>query len=161
MKIIPSTNTLTKNLNPLATSDGFKMTFHRAPNVEYFLQSFSIPTITVNETPVVRPQRDAYFPGDKLSYEPLTVTMLISEDMDNFKEIYDWLEKSVTTNNSSDMYDDITAHILTSKNNPNKKIIFHNAFPTSLGNINFSVQEADIVYGTVDATFRYDYFTFE
>lgn len=161
MKIIPSENKLTNNLNPLAVADGFKMTFHRAPNVEYFLQSFSIPSVTVNETTVVRPQRDAHFPGDKLSYDPLTVTMMVSEDMDNFKEIYEWLHKSVMANNSSEMYDDITAHILSSKNNPNKKIIFRNAFPTSIGNISFSVQETDAVYGTVDVTFRYDYFTFE
>lgn len=161
MKLAPSTNTLTKNLNPLTTSDGFRITFHRAPNVQYLLQSFSIPSITVNENTVLRPQRDAHFPGDKLAYDPLTITMMVSEDMDNFKEIYEWLEKSVTANNSSEMYDDITAHILTSKNNPNKKIIFRNAFPTSIGNIQFSVQESEVVYGTVDVTFRYDYFTFE
>lgn len=161
MKILPTSNTLTKNLNPLATSDGFKITFHRAPNVEYFLQSFSIPSMSVNETVVLRPQRDAHVPGDKLVYEPFTVTMLVSEDMDNFKEVYNWLEKSVMTNNSNELYDDVTVHVLTSKNNPNKKIIFHNTFPISIGNLAFSVQEAEVVYGTVDVTFRYDYFTFE
>lgn len=161
MKIIPGSSVLTQNKNPLAVSDGFKLTFHRAPNVEFFLQTFTIPNITVNETVAARPQRDAYFPGDKLVYAPLSVTMLVSEDMDNFKEIYDWLYKSVTANNASDMYDDITAHILTSKNNPNKKIIFRNAFPVELGNVNFNVAEAEVVYGTIDVTFRYDYFTFE
>ncbi len=161
MSITPTSSVLTKNRNPLPTSDGFKITFHRAPNVEYFLQSFTIPTINVNETVIARPQRDAHVPGDKLFYDPFTVTMLVSEDMDNFKEIYTWLEKCVMTNNSSELFDDVTVHILTSKNNPNKRIIFRNTFPISIGNLSFSVQEAEIVYGTVDVTFRYDYFTFE
>ncbi len=161
MSITPTSSVLTRNRNPLPTSDGFKITFHRAPNVEYFLQSFTIPTINVNETTIARPQRDAHVSGDKLMYDPFTVTMLVSEDMDNFKEIYSWLEKSVMSNNSSELYDDVTVHILTSKNNPNKRIIFRNTFPISIGNLSFSVQEAEIVYGTVDVTFRYDYFTFE
>ena len=40
-------------------------------------------------------------------------------------------------------------------------MFFKNVFPTSIGNISFNVAEADVVYATVDVTFRYDYFTFE
>lgn len=154
-------NYTTSNKNPLAVSDGFRMVFQKAPNTSYFCQNFIMPSVTVQETLVARPQTDAYFPGDKIQFEPLNVTMLVAENMENYAEIYDWLNRSVKTLNSEDKYDDITVYILSSKNNPNAIIRFHNAFPTNIGSISFSVQDADITYAQVDVTFRYDYFTFE
>ena len=87
--------------------------------------------------------------------------MLVSEDMDNFKEIYDWLWRNINANQMQDKFDDLTIYILNSKNNVNKTLIFKNAFPTSMSNINFTVTDADVVYATIDVTFRYDEFTFE
>jgi hypothetical protein len=153
--------TITSNKNPLAISDGFRMVFHRAPNVSYFCQNFIMPSVTVQETLVARPQNDAYYPGDKIQYEPLTVTMLVAENMENYMEVIDWLNRSVKSLNSEDKYDDVTVYILSSKNNANAKVVFHNAFPTNIGSISFNVQDADISYAQVDVTFRYDYFSFE
>lgn len=153
-------NQITTNKNPLAVSDGFRMVFHKAPNTSYFCQNFIMPGVTVTETPVVRPVADVYFPGDKLVYEPLNVTMLVAENMENYVEILDWLVNSVTTTNNADKYDDITCYILSSKNNVNRTVTFKNAFPTNIGSISFNVQDADITYAQVDVTFRFDYFTF-
>jgi hypothetical protein len=153
--------TVTENKNFLVTSNGFRMVFARAPNVAYFLQTFSVPTVSVNETPVARGKQIAYFPGDFIQFEPLTVTMLVAEDMNNFKEIYDWLYRNINANHMTDKFDDLTIYILNSKNNVNKTLVFKNAFPTSMSNINFTVTDADVVYATVDITFRYDEFTFE
>lgn len=152
---------LTQNKNPLVVSDGFKMVFARAPNVQYFLQTLIIPSVSVGEATLPYKQYNAFVPGDRIVYDPITVTMLVSEDMDNFKEIYDWLNRMVTSNTNGDKFDDMTVYVLTSKNNPNKKIFFKNVFPTSIGNVSFSVTESDVVYSTIDVTFRYDYFTFE
>lgn len=151
---------ITSNKNPLAISDGFRMVFHKAPNTSYFCQNFVMPSVTVSETVVNRPRVDTYFPGDKMVFEPLTITMLVAENMENYVEILDWLTKAVTTTNSADKFDDITVYILSSKNNPNRTVTFKNAFPTSIGSISFNVQDADITYAQVDVTFRYDYFTF-
>ena len=151
---------ITSNKNPLAISDGFRMVFHKAPNTSYFCQNFVMPSVTVSETVVNRPRVDTYFPGDKMVFEPLTITMLVAENMENYVEILDWLTKAVTTTNSADKFDDITVYILSSKNNPNRTVTFKNAFPISIGSISFNVQDADITYAQVDVTFRYDYFTF-
>ena len=152
---------ITTNKNPLAISDGFRMVFHRAPNTSYFTQNFVMPSVSVTEVLVARPQIDAYVPGDKFQYEPLTVTMLVAENLENYIEIFDWLNRAVKTDNSADKYDDISVYILSSKNNTNAEVIFKNAFPVSLGAISFNVQDADITYAQVDVTFRYDYFTLQ
>jgi hypothetical protein len=156
-----NTSTITTNKNPLGVSDGFRMVFKKAPNTSYFCQNFIMPGVTTNEVTVQRPQISAFFPGDKIEYEPLTVTMLLAENMENYSEIYNWMISSVKSNQSSDKFDDILVYILSSKNNPNAIVTFKNAFPTNIGSISFSIQESDIVYAQVDVTFRYDYFTFE
>lgn len=130
------------------------MVFHRAPNTSYFCQTFTLPSVTNGETTVSRPLVDAHFPGPKTSYDPLTITMLVDEDMVNYTEIFKWII-------AGDLVDDLSIYILTSKNNPNKKVTFKNAFPTNIGSITFTVQDQDISYAQVDVTFRYDYFTFE
>jgi hypothetical protein len=155
-----NTANITTNKNPLAISDRFKMVFKKAPNVSYFCQNFIMPGVAVNETAVPRPQVDAYFPGDKLVFEPMNITMLVAEDMENYVEILEWLTRSVTTNNNADKFDDVTIYILSSKNNVNRTVTFKNAFPTNIGSINFNVQDTDITYAQVDVTFRFDYFTF-
>jgi hypothetical protein len=153
--------TLTQNKNPLISSDGFKLVFKKAPNTAYFCQNFIMPGVTVSETVVARPQRDAYFPGDKIVYEPLVVTMLLAENMENFVEIYEWLDRAARSNNNADKFDDIRAYILSSKNNPLNVVTFKNAFPTNISSISFNITDTDVVYPQVDVTFRFDYFTFE
>jgi hypothetical protein len=118
-----------------------------------------MPSVTVNEVTVNRPITNVYVPGDKIESEALNITMLVAEDMDNYIEIYNWLNRCVNTVNSEDKYDDVTVYILSSKNNANVGVTFHNAFPTSIGSINFNVQDADVSYAQVDVTFRFDYFT--
>jgi hypothetical protein len=79
--------------------------------------------------------------------------------MDNFTEMYDWLHRLVTSNTIQEKFDDMTIYIMSSKSNPNKTLTFYNVFPTTMGNISFSSMDGDVVYATLDVTFRYDRFT--
>lgn len=149
------TNTLTNNKNLLPISSGFKMVLASAPNTAYFCQSITLPAMVNGETTVSRPLVDAHVPGPKTSYDPLQITMFVSENMDNYLEMMDWIV------NQNSLQDDIRFMIVNSKNNVNRTVVFKNAFPTQMGSITFSTQDADIAYATVDVTFRYDYFTLE
>lgn len=147
-------NTVTQNKNPLIVTDGFRMVFAKAPNTAYFCQNFIMPSVTNGETTVARPLVDAHFPGPKTTYDPLTVTMLVNEHMENYIEILNWIRDGNGT-------DDVTIQIMTNKNNVSKSVVFKGAFPTSIGSISFNVQDSDVTYAQVDVTFRYDYFTIE
>jgi hypothetical protein len=149
-----ATNQITTNKNALAISDGFRMVFHRAPNVSYFCQNFIMPSVTGTEATINRPKLDVYIPGDKIVFDALNITMLVAENMENYVEVLEWMMRD------DNVTDDITLYILSSKNNVNRTVTFKNAFPTSIGSISFNVQDADITYAQVDVTFRYDYFTF-
>jgi hypothetical protein len=48
--------------------------------------------------------------------------------------------------------------ILTSKNNPIANVFIYDAFPISLGNIEYSQQETDTAYAVCEASFAYSWF---
>jgi len=68
--------------------------------------------------------------------------------------------ETTSTNPTSDrnLYTDITMTILTSKNNPITNVFIYDAFPISLGNIEYSQQESDTMYATCEASFAYSWF---
>ena len=67
----------------------FKMT--KLPTVEFFVQSANIPGITLGETSMPTPLKDISMPGDKLTYQTLDVSFLVDENLNNYKEIHDWI----------------------------------------------------------------------
>ena len=67
----------------------FKMT--KLPTVEFFVQSANIPGITLGDTTLPTPLKDISMPGDKLTYQSLDVSFLVDENLNNYKEIHDWM----------------------------------------------------------------------
>ena len=67
----------------------FKMT--KLPNVEFFIQSANIPGISLGETSMPTPLKDIPMPGDKVSYQTLDVSFLVDENLNNYKELHDWI----------------------------------------------------------------------
>ena len=67
----------------------FKMT--KLPTVEFFIQTANIPGITLGDTTLPTPLKDISMPGDKLTYQTLEVSFLVDENLNNYKEIHDWM----------------------------------------------------------------------
>ena len=142
------------------------------PFLKYFCQTVEIPGVTTGEVAVPTPFSNTYRHGDKLSFEPLTITAMIDEDMKVWQETYNWL-KSLTRPASFDeyarksstdktpLYFDGYLTVNTNSNNPNLRFKFLNCHPTSLGSIQFDTKtDADNI-PTCNITFRYDLFEIE
>ena len=67
----------------------FKMT--KLPTVEFFVHSANIPAITLGETSMATPLKYIPIPGDKVTYSSLDVSFLVDENLNNYKEIHDWI----------------------------------------------------------------------
>jgi len=67
----------------------FKMT--KLPNVEFFVQTANIPGITLGEVTMPTPLKEISIPGDKITYASLDVSFLVDENLNNYKEIHDWI----------------------------------------------------------------------
>ena len=75
-----------------ASPTQFKFSIIKLPKVEYFCTAVNIPGITLGGAmSQPTPLKDIPIPGDKLTYEPLQMTFLVDENLENFQEIHGWL----------------------------------------------------------------------
>jgi hypothetical protein len=74
-----------------ASPTQFKFSILKLPKVEYFCTSVNIPGVNLGETTQGTPLKKIPVPGDTLTYEPLQMTFLVDENLENFQEIHGWL----------------------------------------------------------------------
>lgn len=144
----------------------FLLTFERIRAAQYFCQSVNIPGVSLGEINRATPFLDMYSPGTKLSYSPLDVEFLVDEELQSWKNIYDWFlsiadpdgfEKRDGSKELQPLkhFSDATLTILSGLNNPILRIQYTNLFPTTISDIQFNTtQSADNII-TARATFRY------
>ena len=149
-------------LSPL----GFRFQLNRAPNVEYFCQGVTLPTISMNEILQPNPFNVIPRPGDKITYEPLVLRFRVDEEMINYLEIHDWLIELGYPENfdqyeKQTVYSDGSVIVLTSNNNPKMRIAFEDMFPLSLSPLEFNTMQTEIEYLEAEVTFRYRMFKVE
>ena len=74
-----------------ASPTQFKFSILKLPKVEYFCTAVNIPGVSLGETTQATPLKKIPIPGDTLTYEPLQMTFLVDENLENFQEIHGWL----------------------------------------------------------------------
>ena len=164
--------TLTDNFNYLQPTS-FKLTIDRRnyPNLEFFCQTITHPGLLMPaaEQPVRRMQSIPY-PGESLTINELSATILLDENMLAYEEMYKWILRNQVTNMGQTRLTtmqrggqpptnaDITLSILSSHNNLTNQFRYIDAIPTSLGDINFESTASGQEFITFIATFRFSYF---
>ena len=165
----------------------FRFKCSKLPKVEFFCQSANIPGIGLGQVDVETPLKSIPFPGDKVTYQDLAISFLVDENLNNYKEIHDWIIglgapqnhtqfstlrdtgtdrfPGQTTNSPNNntvpdggTYSDATLTVLNSKNIAVTEIRFHNIFPTSLGALSYDVQASDVNYLSTSVDFSYMYY---
>ena len=172
-----STNAFTRqiqNRNFLSPA-GFKFSLAKAPKVDFFSQSVSIPNIDLGVAVQTTYLRDIPVPGDKLVYGDLDIEFFIDENLENYLQIERWmrslgypesLAETVSLNPQKDSLldgarSDGTLLVYNSSFNPIAKILFKDMFPVSLTPVPFTADVTDINYIMATATFKYTIFNVE
>ena len=184
-----TTNVYTREPTKLdyASPVQFRFKCSKLPEVEFFCQTANIPGIGLGVADVETPLKSIPFPGDKVTYQDLAISFLVDENLNNYKEIHDWIIglgapqnhtqfstlrdtgtdrfPGQTTNSPNNntvpdggTYSDATLTILNSKNIAVTEIRFHNIFPTSLGALSYDVQASDVNYLQSNVDFSYMYY---
>jgi len=161
--------TITTNKNALSQL-GVRLKISRLDNVEYFCQQANIPGLSLGITEVPTPFRNIPFHGDKLNFNELTVTFQVSEDFENFIEIYKWMKalgfpenfdqhrllvEQGNENAGQGLYSDGSLLILDSGMNVNFELKFKDLFPISLSDIQMDVTGSSVDYTTCSVSFVY------
>ena len=143
------------------------------PYLRYFCQTMSLPGISTGAVAIPTPFSTTWRHGDKLVFEPFSVTVLVDEDLRVWEETYNWM-KGLTrpasycqyTHHPKEakdppLYYDGILTIITNSNRPNMRLKFHNCHPVELGAVNFDTKvDADSV-PTCDIKFQYDLYEIE
>ena len=69
----------------------FRFKCSKLPKVEFFCQSANIPGIGLGVASIDTPLKSIPFPGDEVTYQDLAISFLVDENLENYKEIHDWI----------------------------------------------------------------------
>jgi len=69
----------------------FRFKIAKLPQVEFFIQTVNLPGISIGEATVPTPLYDYPVPGDEISFQSLDISFLVDENLNNYKELHDWL----------------------------------------------------------------------
>jgi hypothetical protein len=155
-------------LSPL----GFRFSVKKTPGVNYFVQSASIPSISLGSADIQTPFVKLPFAGEKVTYGDFTITFRVDEELKNYLELHKWMiglgkpknfdqSKEIYGNKISGegAYSDATLIILNSAKNPIAEVIFYNIFPSTLSELVFDSRQTQVNYIDCAATFAYESFT--
>lgn len=164
-----------KNQNYFQGKD-FQFVINRLPHVQYFGTKFSLPSINMASAIMPTPFSVVKVPGDQMQFTVLTLVFRVDADLRNYEEIFRWMEsfgtphsfgqyKTVTPApgnkaNVRDKVSDIEVILTTNKYNPNVSIIFEDAFPVGISELNIAIDEEGVQ--AIEASVQFDYtkFTF-
>ena len=79
-------------INNYLSPTNFTISIQRIPNIEFFVQKMSIPSLSATAPARDTPLSTLYDINDKLIYSDLEMTFIVDENMNNYKEIFDWME---------------------------------------------------------------------
>ena len=69
----------------------FRFKMAKLPKVEFFVQTANIPGISLGAATVPTPLYDYPIPGDNINYQTLDISFLVDENLNNYKELHDWI----------------------------------------------------------------------
>ena len=69
----------------------FRFKIAKLPQVEFFIQTVNLPGISMGTGTVPTPLYDYPVPGDEISFRSLDISFLVDENLNNYKELHDWI----------------------------------------------------------------------
>tara|TARA_R110001592_G_scaffold52601_7_gene161039 strand:- start:6375 stop:6962 length:588 start_codon:yes stop_codon:yes gene_type:complete len=69
----------------------FKFTINKLPTVEFFTFAANVPGVTLGDAIFPTPFKAIPIQGDDLTFDNLEITFLVDEQLNNYKELHQWL----------------------------------------------------------------------
>lgn len=164
--------------NPnILQSNGFLVSINRLPNVSYWSQSVTLPGMSVQNPEQVNPFSRLPTVGDRVDFDPLSISFSVDEDLKNWAEIMKWFvgfgfpanfdefkfgvldEVGSQPGSDKNFYSDISITILSSHKNPIATFVFYDCVPTSVSGIDLTVTDTSLSPIVATVTFDFSHFS--
>lgn len=166
-----ATSTEVRNFNSLSPV-GFSFVLERIPNTIWNIQEISIPGVSLGDSSRSVPTGKSAIPGDTLQYDELSITFVVDESMNNWRELYNWMrglapthigidrdnQYKILKNNRFGLLSDGELIIMTNSGNENIRYKFKDLFPLSLSSISLNTTSTSIDPITATISFQYTNF---
>ena len=74
-----------------ASPNTWRFNLSRLPLVTWFCVNGNIPGINLGEAQYPTPMADIGVTGDKLTFETLNITFMVDEELNNYRELWNWM----------------------------------------------------------------------
>lgn len=164
-----------ENYNQLSTHK-WKVLIKRAKSFEFFAKKFTTPDVQLPKVSQPTPFRNLPLTGDHLEYGDFSVSFIVDEDLNNYREILSWIRdigRSRTSTQYKDLkeknksfedngiYSEISIFSMTNTGNPNKVITFSKAFPIFIKGLDFDIDVDTTHISELTVSFAYSEFEIE
>lgn len=125
--------------------------FSKIPNLIYYVQSFSLPSVTNRKIQIDMPHTADYFvAGHKTDYEEFTMNFYMDEKYHGYFSLLKWIRENEKRPLIADTIGQMSLIILNNSKIPIIKVDFRDVLCSSIGDIQFENQSSDTVvyYGT-------------
>lgn len=157
---------------------GFILVIDRLPKVSFFAQNVTLPTISLDSLEQQTPLSVIEIPSDRLNFNPLSLTFMVDERMENYLEVFNWMkylgfpesyDQYKEGNNrgfdaSSELqknYSEAKLLILGANKTRVRTVNFYDCFPVSLSGFETDSTATDIQYVRATLELQYTYFDIE
>jgi len=139
-------------------TQSFQIDIPLAPSVNEWVQSVSVPGITLGEANIETPFVRQPEPGDKLIFSPLSFSFIVDEEMKNWTEMFNWMmalgfpenlqqygvmPHSVNRVSDLQVTCDINLLVFNNQTKPILKFKLFGCFPIALGDMPLNVAGTD------------------
>ena len=69
----------------------FRFMIHQLPKVEFFTTAANIPSISLGKLVIPTPYKSIPILGDTLTFDNLTISFIVDEELQNYRTIHDWM----------------------------------------------------------------------
>ena len=146
------------NLNE-AFVTSWQMVCNDFPEIVYFAQNVTVPSISISFVPVPFRNQLAKYPDNKIEFGSLTVTFIVDEDFNNYDKLFKEFLKIETAedgqgSNIRSVLHDITVTRLSSNNVPIARFIFTDCSLADIGSINYTTTGSEPDVAVCDVSFN-------
>lgn len=157
-------------LSPL----GFSFNIQKLPELNFFVQSATLPGVTLPSTDQPTPFKKIPVYGDHIDYGELSVSFKVNEDLGNYIEIFNWIRGLGFPNEYPEyaelanqdpltgegIYSDAYLMVLSSNMQPVIRIDLIDIFPVSLSDLIFDSRDTQVDYIEATVQFQFTNYTF-
>jgi len=138
-------------------ANAFEVSIPSLRETSFRTQGINIPGFQLEPIVMPYPGAEQSFAGATYNYEDLTIEFILDEDLKIYDELTTWLNSQQKY--EGNIYRDLLVVTLTASSIANRVFTFKNAFPFSIGSIQFRTDVGTaITYLTCTATFKFSEF---